>query len=142
MATALVLSHWVELLDDDGALCRTPLLDELAQPGRFAWRDVTGQLARRIGAAGSPNVVALLVRCDAALLAAIDADPRFRVLYDDGSRPAERTPTDAQFGAVRNFLSNRLGFTAAQIDAAIGTSHGGRTVAQIVTALLAYLRTL
>lgn len=141
MANALVLTPWVSTTDPDtGADSRTVLLQEMAQPGRLAWTDVTGQAAPRIMQA--LNVCAVWVTCDDTMLAAIDADPRFRVLYDSGSRLASRTLNNPQFNAIRNFLINRLGFTSAQVDAAIGTSHGGRTVAQIVDALIAYIRTL
>ena len=77
---------------------------------------------------------------DQATLDAVDAEARLRVLYDDGSRLAGRVLSAAQFNAVRNFLTSRLGFTTAQADAAVGTSVGGRTVAQIVAALVAWLQ--
>lgn len=143
MPDALVLTPWVETTDPDTGLTgRTVLLQEMAQPERLVWVDVTAQFSGRIGAVGLPNVCAVWVRCDDAMLAAIDADPRFRVMYDDTSRLASRTLNNQQFNAVRTFLANRLGFTIEQIDASVGTRHNGRTVAEIVAALISYIRSL
>jgi hypothetical protein len=139
MSTALVLSLWVT--DEDGT--RYPFIND-ALSGQTGWTvtDVTAQQAGKILFPGLPNAVAVFVTCSPATLAVIDANVQLRVVYDDGSRLASRTLNNAQFNALRNFLINRFGWTTAQVDAAIGTSHGGRTVAQIVDALLAYLRTV
>jgi hypothetical protein len=140
MAQALVLTPWHTDEDGNRNLLLTVALITRNQTTFSQWwvQDATGQGAGRIPF--GPNTCAALVECDVATLSFIDSDARFRVLYDDNSRLATRILNRNQFNAVRDYFITRLGWSAAQVDAAIGTEVGGRTVGQLTDALIAYLR--
>lgn len=151
MPVALVATSWMEVIDTEtGEIDRAPLLLSALSQQRevdptisWSWSDVTGQqLEPGTGRfrLGSPNTVFCLGTFSDNALAFIDTQSDLRVLYDDGSRLATRILTNAQFNQVRNFLAQRLGWTTTQIDAGLGTSVGGRTVAQLVAGLISYLR--
>lgn len=151
MANALVATPWVETVDPETQIVgRETLLVQTLAAARQSdplvnWRmaDVTGQqLEPGTGRfrASSPNTTLWLGTFSAQALAVIDATANLRVLYDDESRLADRTLNNNQFNQIRNYLTTRLGWNTAQVDAVIGTSHGGRTVRQIAVALLAYMR--
>ena len=78
---AQIITYWQQTTDpDDGTINNAPYM-----PHRCAWSDVTAQNAAAIGA--GVNAVVLEVRCDAATLAAMEADPDLFVIWsaDDGS---------------------------------------------------------
>jgi hypothetical protein len=139
MAQALVMTPWTESAGERDLLLTTALITRQQTTPSVWWvQDVTGQAAPRIPL--GPNACAALVECDVVTLAFIDGDSRFRVLYDDNSRLATRVLTNNQFNNVRQFFTQRLGWTTAQVDAALGTAVNGRTVGQMVDGLIAYLR--
>jgi hypothetical protein len=75
MITSEIITYWVQTVDDDGGISNSPHMVPM-QPGD-TWTDATGQET----VAGSPNLVVLSVRCGAATLAAMEADPDIFVLW-------------------------------------------------------------
>ncbi len=108
--------------------------------------DVTGQT----NLLPEPNLVAVVVTCEADVMEAIMADNEYLVVGGRDARGGDLMPTkkdkggvpDAnEFGMIRSFLA-RNGVSQAQITAVIGTGAQGRSKADIAALLRAWMRTL
>ena len=100
--------------------------------------DVTGQPSENIPT--DPNMSVFWIVCDAATLAAIDADADYHILHSD-DRPESNIPGAAEFGLLRAYLA-RAGVSQATIRSWIGTGAQGRTRAEIAAIMRERLRDL
>jgi len=99
--------------------------------------DTTGQTPAQIPP--EPNLYAVWIEADPAVITQIQADSNYYVLWiDDG---ADVEPPSNEFGQLRSFLSD-AGVDGPTVNAAIGSVSGGRTRTEIVEELKAWLRTL
>jgi hypothetical protein len=106
----------------------------------FAWepgdrvRDGTGQKAWPVkGGHPTPNIYVVRVWCSAQTEADIAADSEYFIL------PQGDDPINAQdWGQLRAYLSDSM--DNSQINEAIGNNRGGRSKAEIVAELVAWLK--
>jgi hypothetical protein len=93
-----------------------PLLNELLKGYKdWSWTDATNQPTANMPT--NPDLLGVQLDCDAATLAAVDADGRFKIIYRDTDKQAR--PTTAEVTALRTWLRDN-GVTA--IDATSLTS--------------------
>ena len=133
MMIAQVLTPWLMEEDNERALLDTLLVNHQG----WKWTDITGQ--PRANISPDPNLYVVEVECDAKTLAAIEADSRFTVLWDDTKRPTS-APSAAEFGLLVAYLG-RNGLAASAARAVIGNNPAGRTRAEISATLIAWLAT-
>lgn len=77
---AQILTPWTQ--DEEGG--NHPLIDEaLANHKGWRWTDVTAQPVENLSP--DPNLYVIELECDAATLAAIEADRRFYVIWSDNA---------------------------------------------------------
>jgi hypothetical protein len=74
-----ILTPWQEVVDEEGDISRWPLVTQEFSIQR--WSDITGQDATRI--VPSPNLLAILAEADETVIRLIEADDRFRVIWED-----------------------------------------------------------
>lgn len=132
MATARVLTKWVEGV---GGRPRWAQLGVVFP--QLAWREAARIDGRLMPP--SPNLCLVEVECTAAELAAIDADPRFKVVYDDLTRSQAATPQVAEFGQLRAWLASN-GVQPPDLDAVVGANVGGRRRGVIERRLAGWVR--
>jgi hypothetical protein len=78
MSRAEILTPWL----GDGLTPETGYRPEVADDYAISgWEDVTGQDARNLKP--DPNLYAVIIRCDDTTLAAIEADPKYTVLWSE-----------------------------------------------------------
>ena len=123
------------------------------------WEDITGTPSASI--TPSPNLYAVLVECEEAVLGAIEKDNVYPVVWaqelleeggdialraavrPEGQDGKERDaiPSNGDFGQIRSFLA-RNKVSQAQITAVIGTGAQGRSRGEIAEQLRAWMKTL
>lgn len=131
---ARVLTPWTQ----DEIIGKHALLDTLLVNHQgWKWTDVTAQPSANLHP--DPNLYVVEVECDAKTLAAIEADSRFTVLWDDTKRPTS-VSSAAEFGLLVAYLG-RNGLAASAARAVIGNNPARRTRAEIADILREWLRT-
>jgi len=142
MNRAEILTNWTgsgSAIDD----ARRPRLAD--DHALSKWEDTTGQAA---AASHNPNLYGVTVECNDTVMAAIEADANYWVLWkvvdDDGDPPAiisdSRTivPKTNEFGQFRAYLGQQ-GIDAQELDAVVGGSVNGRNWEQIKEPLIEWL---
>ena len=150
---AEILSPWVVSADGQRTI-------QLSQDyAGLTGSDITGQPAQNV--VPDPNLVAVLIECEEAVLGAIEKDNVYPVVWaqelleeggdialraavrPEGQDGKERDaiPSNGDFGQIRSFLA-RNKVSQAQITAVIGTGAQGRSRGEIAEQLRAWMKTL
>jgi len=132
MNKAHILTPW----DGDGSEDNPyhPLLSD-AFPTTQSWRDVTGQPVPNLHP--DPNLLVIEVICDKETLSAIEADPRFLVIWGSDMSDKNEKPSTKIVSDIRSWLTSQS-LSTSQATSIIKTS---KTFEQISDELRTYLKT-
>jgi hypothetical protein len=104
---------------------------------RFGFTDKTGQPSGALPP--QPNIFVINVKVEDTVLAQIDADAEYYVLWEGDEQDA--SPGAQEFGQLRAYLGQQ-GMDQEDINAAIGQSANGRTRLEITDDLITWLKSL